>query len=168
MVAGNATSIASASPFRPSTLEPALGAFGLLDPQPQHFLSAIGPDAQRQIHGLVPDRTLIADLQAQCIEVDDWVHDFQRALLPLLDFGQHLVGNGGNQIGRNLQAVQLQQMRLDFAHAHAACIHADHMIVKARQTALIFGHQLRLESGQPVAGDVQVQFAGGGDDRLRA
>ena len=91
------------------------GALGLLDPQAQHFLATVGADAQRQIDCLVPDRAFVADLQAQRVKVHDRIHGLERALLPLLDLGQHLVGDRGNQIGRHLQPVQLQQMALNLA-----------------------------------------------------
>ncbi len=73
-------------------LEPELGAFGLLDPQSEHVLVAGGVDAQGQVHGLVLDGALIADLQSQRVEVDNLVHRIERAGLPLGDFGEHLVG----------------------------------------------------------------------------
>jgi hypothetical protein len=47
-------------------------------------------------------------------------------------------------------------------------VHADDAVVEARQPALVLGHQLRLKRGLPVAWNIQVKFAIGRDDRLRA
>jgi NAD(P)-dependent dehydrogenase (short-subunit alcohol dehydrogenase family) len=149
-------------------LEPELGTLGLFDPQSQHFLAAIGPDAQGEVDRLVPHRSFVANLQPQRIEIDDGIHRFQRPLLPLLDFRQHFVGDGGDQVGRDGQPIQLQQMTPDLAHGHPARVHADEVIVEARQPPLILGHQLRLEGGQPVARDRKVQLAGRRNDGLGA
>lgn len=51
-------------------------------------------------------------------------------------------------------------MRPDFTHARATCIHAEHVVVKPRQAALVFGDQLRLKGCQSVAQNVQSQFSG--------
>lgn len=115
------------------------------------------PGTQRQVDGFILDRALVADLQAQRVEIDDRIHRFERALLPLRHFLQHLVGNGRDQVRRHLGAVQFQQMGLDLAHAHAACVHADHMIVETGHAALVFGHQFRLEARQAVARDIELQ-----------
>lgn len=146
----------------------ALGALGLLDPQPEHLLAPVGADTQGQVDGLVSDGAFIADLQALLVEIEDGVHRLQRALLPLLDLRQYLVGDGGDQVGRDLQAVQFLQVALDLSHAHAACIHADHVVVEAGQPALVLGDQLRLEGGLPAARNVQFQFAVGREDGLWA
>lgn len=57
-------------------------------------------------------------------------------------------------------------MALDLTHAHAARIHADDVVVKARKTALVFDRQLRFERRLPVARDVQVRFTIGYNDAL--
>jgi hypothetical protein len=59
-------------------------------------------------------------------------------------------------------------MALDLAHAHAARIQANDVIVKTGQPALIFTHPLWLEPGLPSTGDSQLQFAAGHDHRLGA
>ena len=41
-------------------------------------------------------------------------------------------------------------MAADLAHAHAARIHGDDLVVEIGKTALIFGDQLRVESAGPV------------------
>lgn len=74
-------------------LQRELGAFGLLDPQTQYFLAAVGADAQRKIDRLVLDHAFVADLQPQ--RVEDRIHGLERALLPLFDV-DHLVGDRRN------------------------------------------------------------------------
>jgi transposase len=101
-------------------LQPEFGALGLLDPQAQHFLAPVGANAQGQINGLVLDCAFVTDFQTQCVEIHDRVHRFERPLLPLRDFFQHLVGNGRDQIRRHFGTVQFQQMSLDFSHTHPA------------------------------------------------
>lgn len=63
---------------------------------------------------LVPDAAFVLNLQAQCVEIDDGVHGFERALLLLFDLGQHFVCDGGESTQADLQSVQLLQMALDF------------------------------------------------------
>ena len=58
--------------------QPELGALGLLDPKAQHFLVAGGAHADRQVHGLVLDQPLVADLDPQRIEEHDRVAWLQR------------------------------------------------------------------------------------------
>lgn len=43
-------------------LEPELGPLGLLDPQAQHVALAVSLHAQRQVHRLVADAVVVADL----------------------------------------------------------------------------------------------------------
>src|SRR4051812_36962460 len=57
--------IGSASRFAPRALfvddlEPELGAFGLLDPQPQNFLLAVGIECERHVDGL-GERRLVGE-----------------------------------------------------------------------------------------------------------
>ena len=46
-------------------------------------------------------------------------------------------------------------MTADLANAHAARIHGDDLLIEVRETALIFGDQLRVERAGPVARDRQ-------------
>src|SRR5271163_2398438 len=46
-------------------------------------------------------------------------------------------------------------MTADLANAHAARIHRDDPLIEVRETALIFGDQLRVERAGPVARDRQ-------------
>jgi hypothetical protein len=40
-------------------------------------------------------------------------------------------------------------MAADLAHAHAARIHGDDLVVEVREAALVFGDQLRVEAAGP-------------------
>lgn len=65
----------SASALRSAShSQPELGAFGLLDPDPQHVAGVVGQDAERQVHRLVADDGVFPDLDPQCVEEDHWVH----------------------------------------------------------------------------------------------
>src|SRR5260363_67855 len=66
---------------------------------------------------------------------------FLRALPPESEAAAH------QEIRRDFKSVQLEQMPANLAHAHLTCIHADHMILKARQAPLIFGNERRLKRG---------------------
>lgn len=78
----------------------------------------IGADAQRQIDGLVLERSFVADLQAQCVEVNDGLHRLQRPLQPLRHFLYHFVRDDGNQHRRHLGPVQFEQVALNLTHDH--------------------------------------------------
>jgi hypothetical protein len=66
-------------------------------------------------------------------------------LLPLLDLGQHVVGDGQDPSRATLSARSVRQMALLLAHAHAVREHSDDMIVETwSQPALMVAHQLRL------------------------
>lgn len=73
--------------------------------------------------------------------------------------GHRRIGNAGNERGRNLRTVHLFQMRLDFPHRHPACVQRQYLVVKARPAGLVFGHKLRLKAGEPVARNLDRQFA---------
>jgi len=71
-----------------------------------------------------------------------------RATLTLLQLS--LESDGRDQIGRNVGAVQLEQM-----HAHSTSVHADYVIVEARHAALVLGDQFWLEAAEAVTGNVE-------------
>jgi hypothetical protein len=61
--------------------------------------------------------------------------------------------------GGDLGGVLLGQQRLDLAHGHAARVHGDDLVVKAREAALMLGDQQRLEAALAVARDFDAQRA---------
>src|SRR5512144_2257955 len=103
--------------------EPELGALRLLDPKSQDFLRSVRPDAKGDIDCLVADGSLLAYLDADRIEENQWVKRFQRPVLPVRHLLQDGIGDGADQVGGNLDSVQLTQMPLDFTGAHAAGVH---------------------------------------------
>ena len=77
--------------------------------------------------------------------------------------------NGADQVGRDVDAVELAQMADNhLAGAHAAGVHRDDLVVEPRKLALVFGDQLRIEPGLMVARHLQFDLPGIGDDRLLA
>ena len=147
---------------------PELCPLGLLDPDPEHVLAPVRRDADRQIHGLVAHRPLVAHLDPQGVEKHDRVERVQRPCLPTADFLEHRVGHRGDQLRRGLNAVQLAQMTLDVAHAHAAGVHRDDLVIEAGKATLVLRDQLRFEGPAPVARDLELDLARVRDDRLLA
>ena len=56
----------------------------------------------------------------------------------------------------------------DLAHAHAARIHGNDLLVEARKASLVFGDELRIERRLPIPRDIQLDPAGLGRHRLLA
>src|SRR5215213_3122923 len=148
--------------------QPEFGALVLFQPKPQDFLAAVGAHAKRDVDGLVSDQPFIADLDPQRVKEDQRIDRFQRARLPGGDLIEHRVGDGADQIGRDVDAVEIAQMADNLAGAHAAGVHRDDLVVEPREAALIFGDQLRIETGLAIARHRQLDPAGVGDDRLLA
>jgi hypothetical protein len=107
-------------------------------------------------------------LNPQRIEENQRVDRFQRAGLPGGDFLQHRVGDGADQIGRDVDAVELAQMADNLTGAHTAGIHRGDLVVEPREPALVLGDQLRVKAGLAVARHLQLDLAGIGDDRFLA
>ncbi len=139
--------------------QPEFGAFVLFEPEAENLLGSVGADAQSDVNGLVADEPLVADFDAQRVEEDDRINGFERTPLPRGDLVENGVGDGADQIGRNLHAVKIAQMSGDLPHAHAARIHGDDFLVEARETALIFGDELRIEARLPIARNLQLDPA---------
>src|SRR5512132_1759017 len=134
---GKTAVIASGKPFRPSTMAistsstPRLftpgsspgaefGALGLFDPKSQDFLRPVRADAERDIDRLVSHRPFVAHLDADGIEEDQRIKSFERPVLPVRHLVEDGVGDGADEIGGDVDPVELTQMPLDLADAHAA------------------------------------------------
>lgn len=70
----SAASLCGAEPEPPDrrvhNAQPELGAFGLLDPDAQDLLGAIGQDAEFDVDGLVSNKAFVPDLDADGFEED--------------------------------------------------------------------------------------------------
>jgi hypothetical protein len=66
------------------------------------------------------DQPFIPDLDPQRVKENQRIDLFQRAGLPGGDLLQHRIGDGADQIRRDLDAVEIAQMADDLARAHAA------------------------------------------------
>src|SRR5687768_830509 len=64
------------------------------------------------------------------------VDRFQRAGLPGRDLLQHRVGDGADQVGRDVNTVEIAQMADDLAGGHAAGVHRNDLVVEPREAAL--------------------------------
>jgi len=87
------------------------------------YATRIFNDTERDIDGLVANEPFVADFDPQRVEENQRIHRFQRPVLPFGHGLQNRVGHRRNEIGRDLQAIKLQQMALDLANGHAARIH---------------------------------------------
>ncbi|MNE31938.1 hypothetical protein D3C80_1255290 [compost metagenome] len=140
-------------------LQPEFGAFGLGDPQTQHFLVTGHVDADSQINRLVAHGTSVTHFDVNAVQIEDRVQRVQRSGLPQLDLVTHRVGNGRDQAGRDLCAVHFLQVRLDFSDTQTARVERNDLVIEACPAGLMLGDQLRLEGGLTVARDVERQFA---------
>jgi len=92
----------------------------------------------------------------------------QRPGLPGGDLVQHRIGDRADQVGRDLDTIQIQQVARDLARAHASRIHRDDLVVEARKAALVLRDQQRVEAALPVARHLQRHPAGIGRHALAA
>src|SRR5215217_2175958 len=184
VASGKTAVIASGKPFRPSTTAISTSStprfLSSLMTRSQNLAPSvcsihsprislvISPNPERHVDGFVADQGLLADLHPQRVKEDQRVDRLERADLPGRDLVQDGICDGADQVGRDLDAIQLTQVPDDLAGAHAARVHRDHLVVEARKAALILGDQLRIEAGLAVARDLQIELAGVGDHRLAA
>ena len=87
--------------------QPELGALGLLDPEAEDLLGAVGQDAERDVDRLVADDALVADLDPDGVEEDQRIDRLERPVLPFGDLLQDGVGDGRDQVRRDVDAVEL-------------------------------------------------------------
>src|SRR5215470_11338712 len=99
---------------------------------------------------------VVADLDPQRVEKDYRIKRVERPVLPFPDLIEYCIGNPADQIGRDLDAIELVQMRLDLANRKPAGIEADDPVVKALDPGLAFGNNLRLEAAVTVAWHGQI------------
>lgn len=131
--------------------------FGLLDPEPQHVLLSLAIDAEGEIDGLVPHHAFVPYLHAERVEDDHWVHAVEGPLLLGGHLLEHRIGDGTDDRRRHLDLVELFQVALDLAHAHAAGIEREHIGIELRQAPHAFRHQLRREAPVAIPRDIERQ-----------
>src|SRR3954463_12384594 len=171
MASGKTAVIASGKPFRPSTT-------AISTSSTPRFLSSVMTRSQNlapsvcSIHSprisLVPSartpsatwtallRTRASSriLTRSASKEDQRVDRLERAGLPGGDLVQAGIRDGADQVGRDLDAIQLAQMPDDLPGAHAPGIHRDHLVIEAGEAALILGTQLGIEAGWAIARDL--------------
>src|SRR4051794_29221780 len=131
VASGKTAVIASGKPFRPSITAISTSStprfLSSLMTRSQNLApsvcsihsGAIGPNPERHVHGLVADQGLLADLHPQRVKEDQRVDRLERAGLPGGDLVQDGIRDGADQVGRDLDAIQLAQMPDDLPGAHA-------------------------------------------------
>ena len=124
--------------------------------------------ADREVHGLVAHQPFVADLHAQRVEEHDRVGRLERPGLPGGDLVDHLVGDGGDEVRGDLDAVELAHVALDVARAHAAGVQRDDLVVETGKAPPVLRDQRGVESAVPVARDRQLQRPFRRQHRLRA
>src|SRR6187551_1960206 len=82
---------------------------------------------------LTAHEAFVANLHAQGLKEHNGIDRLERPGLPDSDLLQHRVGDGRDQVRRDLDAVELLQMPDDLAVAHAAGAHRHDLLVEARK-----------------------------------
>src|SRR5215472_14270190 len=97
VASGKTAVIASGKPFRPSMTAISTSStprfFNSFMTRSQNF----APSLSAIWTALFADKSLVADLDAQRIEENQWVNRLQQPRLPGCDFIQHRIGDRGDQ-----------------------------------------------------------------------
>src|SRR3546814_1665806 len=90
----------------------------LFEPQAQNLFAAIGADAERDMEGLVADHAFIPDLDPDRVEEDQRINRVKRPLLPGGELVEDRIGHRADQIGRDVDTVQIDRKstRLNSSH----------------------------------------------------
>jgi hypothetical protein len=79
--------------------------------------------------------------------------------VPLSDFLENGIGDPADQIGRDLDAIELLEVTLNLAHRHATRVERENPVVKTVEAGLALRHQLRLEAPLAVPRNLDLQIA---------
>lgn len=82
--------------------------------------------------------TFVADFDPQGIEKHNGINRIQWPALPGGNIFQNGIRDRRDQLGRNVDAVEIAQMTGDLACAHAAGIHRNDLVIEAWKATLIF------------------------------
>lgn len=100
----------------------------------------------------------IADLHPERVEDHDRIHPVQRPALPFADLVEHGIGHTADQIGRDLQPIDLFKMGADIADTQPGGVEPDDLVVHAVDPGLALLNQLLLEVAVPVARNRNLHF----------
>ena len=132
----------------------------------QDILRSVCLNAERNVDRLVAHQTFVADFHPQRVEKHQRITRLQRPVLPFADRLQNRVGHRRDQIGRNLEPIDLEQMALNLSGGHAARIHRHDLVVEAGEPALVAGDQLGIERSLAVARNPNIELRRLGDHSL--
>lgn len=135
------------------------GALALREPHAQQLLAALAVEAHGQVDGLADDLAAVAHLEGDAVHPHDAVEPLQGPLLPLGDVLAHAVGDGGDGGLGDRETVDLPQLLLDVARAHAHGVKGDDQLLDALGQAAPLGHQHRLKGAGPVAGHLDLHLS---------
>src|SRR3546814_7857866 len=82
------------------------------------------------MEGLVADHAFIPDLDPDRVEEDQRINRVKRPLLPGGDLVEDRIGHRADQIGRDVDTVQIAQVPADLTRAHAPSVHRHDLIIK--------------------------------------
>ncbi len=94
--------------------EPRLARLILADPHTQYILVPIQINPDDHVGGFVDNRPVLLDLEVNGIHINDGVYALNRPILPLFDEWHDLVGDIGNERGRDFNPIQVLQIILKF------------------------------------------------------
>jgi hypothetical protein len=146
--------------------QPELCPFGLLNPQAQDLLGAIRQNAERHINGLVANKPLVPDLEADSVKKHQGITGIQGPILPFGHGVHHGVRHPGNQVRGDINPIKLLQMAPDLPHRKPTGIHGYDLLIKIRKPALLLGDQLGIKGTRPVPGNIQNHLRGPGYNGL--
>ena len=146
--------------------EPELGTLGLLDPEPEDLPGAVRLNAEREVDRLVADEPLVPDLHPDRVEEDQRIAGVERPVLPFGNFLEHGIGDGRDEIRRDVDPVEFLEMAADLTHRHATGVHRDDLVVELGETPLIPGDQLRIEGPRPIPRYIEGHFGRARQHRL--
>src|SRR3954471_22840027 len=149
---GKTAVIASGKPFRPSTTAISRSStprfFSSFMTRSQNLAPSFCSSQSPRI-SLVPSartpsamwmafvahQALVADLDPQRVKENQRIDRLQRAGLPGRDLLQHRVSDRADQVGRDVDAIELAQMADNLAGAHPTRIHRDDLVVEPWEPA---------------------------------
>ena len=115
---------------------------------------------------MLRNQAFVADFHPQRVEEHQRIARLQRTVLPFADRLQNRVGHRRDQIGRNIEPIDLKQVALNFSNRHPARVHRHDLLVEAWKPALVSGDQLGIKRALAVARDTDIELRRLGDHAL--